>query len=295
MFRNFSAGALGVSGTTSEMIELALSFGFKGLDLDIVELARQAESSTLDKVRRPYDSARLKFGAFRLPVEWHEDSERLKHDLAALPAYLKVAKAVGCSRAITTVEPAGDMRPYHENFEYHRRTLEELAKATDAYGIQLGIEFVAPLSHRQNRAFQFIQTVDQFLLLFKSTHAGNLGIVLDTWNWHLGGGTLDYLQAIEGDKVVAVYLADCDPEVTSANATEAAQRLPGETGAIDCAAILTTLAEKGFTGPVTPYAFRGNLAGQGRDKIVKAASAALDKVWKHAGLNSQGKLTAVAK
>jgi sugar phosphate isomerase/epimerase len=294
MFKNFNAAALGVSGTTSEVIELALSFGFKGLDLDIAEQAAQAEVSGVAKVRQRYEGARLKFGAFRLPVEWHEDGDRLKQDLAALPAYLEVAQGLGCTRAITQVEPAGDMRPYHENFEYHRRTLEELAKAVGKFGIRLGVEFLAPNSHRQGRAFQFIQTVDQFLLLFKSTHADNLGIVLDTWHWQVGGGTQEYLQALEGNKIVAVYLADCDAEVTAANAIEGHQRLPGETGVVDCVSILTTLAEKGYEGPVTPYAYKGNLTG-GREKVVKAASAALDQVWKQAGLNSQGKLTPAAK
>jgi hypothetical protein len=44
MFKNLSPEALGVSGRQSEMIELALSFGFKGLDLDIIELADSAKS-----------------------------------------------------------------------------------------------------------------------------------------------------------------------------------------------------------------------------------------------------------
>lgn len=294
MFKNLNPELLGVSGTASEIVELVLSHNFKGLDLDVVEFAAQAKLSGLAKARRMYDSARLKFTTFRLPVEWHEDSDRLKVDLAALPAYLQLAQDLGCKRAITAIEPAGDIRPFHENFEYHRRRLTELADVLRPYDITLGIEFFAPASLRQGRAYQFIQSVDQLLMLFKMIAAPNLGVVLDTWHWYLGGGTVEQVQAFDG-KIVAVYLADCNPNVTAANAPESARRLPGKTGVIDCAAILTALAEKGYDGPITPAPNKTNLAGQSRDSIVKAASAALDACWKSAGLNPQGKLVAAVK
>ena len=50
-----------------------------------------------------------------------------------------------------------------------------------------------------------------------------------------------------------------------------------------------------YEGPVTPAPFKGHLAGQGRDKIVKLSAAALDECWQAAGLNSQGKLGSVSK
>ena len=39
MFKNLDPSALGVAGHQSEIIELALTFGFRGIDLDIVEFA----------------------------------------------------------------------------------------------------------------------------------------------------------------------------------------------------------------------------------------------------------------
>ncbi len=43
MFKNLSPPALGISGRQGEMIELALSFGFKGIDLDVAEMAESAK------------------------------------------------------------------------------------------------------------------------------------------------------------------------------------------------------------------------------------------------------------
>jgi sugar phosphate isomerase/epimerase len=295
MFKNLNTDVLGVSGTSSEVVESAISYGFKGLDFDIVEFGAQVKLGGIAKARRFYDSAKLKLTVFSLPVEWHEDPERLKTDLAALPSYLEIAKELGCTRATVTIEPAGDMRPFHENYEYHRRKLAELAEAVESFGIRLGVKFLAPVSYKQGQAFQFIQTVDQLMMLFRAVSAKNIGLVLDTWHWHLGGGTLEQIRSLTPEKIVAVYLADCEANATAATATDAARRLPGETGVIDCSAILTTLGEMRYDGPITPYPSKASLSGQGRDKAVKQASAAVDQVWKAAGLNPQGKLLAAAK
>ena len=43
MFKNLSPRALALSGSQSELIESALSFGFRGLDLDLMELCRAGQ------------------------------------------------------------------------------------------------------------------------------------------------------------------------------------------------------------------------------------------------------------
>ena len=69
MFKNLNLEVLGVSGRTSEIIELALSFGFKGVDLDLVNFQQQVQVNGLARARRLLDSAKLKIGTFRLPLE----------------------------------------------------------------------------------------------------------------------------------------------------------------------------------------------------------------------------------
>jgi hypothetical protein len=44
MFRNLSTVGLPLSGRPSELIELALSFGFDAMDIDIVDFQQQAEA-----------------------------------------------------------------------------------------------------------------------------------------------------------------------------------------------------------------------------------------------------------
>ena len=114
MYKNLSAQALGISGGEREIIELALSHGFKGVDLDLHELSQQVAAQGLAKATRLLVSSRLKFGSFPLPVSW-DDDEQYRADMERLPQWGELAHELGCSRAVTTIDPGHDRRPYHEN------------------------------------------------------------------------------------------------------------------------------------------------------------------------------------
>jgi sugar phosphate isomerase/epimerase len=292
MYKNLNAQALGISGRDSELIELALSYGFRGIDLDLVEFAQQVNDQGMDRASRLLVSARLKIGNFRLPVRW-DDDEHYQTDLARLPQLAEIAHDMDCTRAITRIEPCHDRLPYHENFEFCRHRLGEVAEALTPYKINLGLEFLAPMSARGDGAFQFIQSFDEVLQLLRTIGASNLGVAFDAWHWHLSGGTLETLRALTPDKIVTVSLADAEVDTTAATAQMDERRLPGDGEGIDIPAVLVALAELGYDGPVSPLPDRSRLAVTGRQSIVKQAGESLDRVWKEAGLTRAGKLAAV--
>ncbi len=293
MFKNLSCEALGISGRDSEIIELVLSHGFKGLDLDLIDFAQQVQTQGMARASRLITSARLKIGSFRLPVRWEDEASAYQADLDRLPQLAEIAQQMGCTRAVTCIEPGNDSRPYHESFEFHRRRITEIAAALAPYKIRLGLGFQAPVSCRAGFAFQFVQTVDEVLQLLKMITAPNVGLAIDTWHWHLGRGTLDQLRALSAEKIVTLSLADAPPDATAANASLTSRRMPGEGGAIDVPAVFGALAELRYDGPVTLMPDKNQFAGLSREKIVRQVGAALDGVWKAAGLNMAGKLAAV--
>lgn len=288
MFRNLSTDSLGVSGRESEIIELALSFGFKGIDLDLIDFQQQVQAHGLARARRLLDSAKLRIGTFRLPLVWDDSDEAYKQGLESLGEMLKLAADLGATRAVTSLAPANDVRPYHENFEFHRRRLTELGEALAAHGIRLGIELIASAAARKDRAYQFIYTLDALAMLVSMVRAENVGIVLDPWQIRACGGTLDDAQKIGGSRIVAVYLSDAPADVAPADLTEDQRLLLGETGTIDSAAVLSRLAEWGYDGPVTPRAHRSRVVGMRRDEVVKLAGQRLGEAWKAAGLVRAG-------
>jgi sugar phosphate isomerase/epimerase len=284
MFRNLSTQGLGISGVESEIIELALTYRFKGIDPDLSELIHRAEERGVKYARRLIDSGKLQLGTYRLPVAWQEGDEAFQRDLKKLPKLAEQAAELGCTLATTVVNPACDQRPYHENFEFHRRRLGEIGQILGPAGVRLGLEFRAPAEARQNRAFEFIHTLDELRKLVSSVGQESVGVVLDVWHWHVGGGSMSDITGLSIAQIVAVQLADAPDDIPIDKLTEKNRLLPGETGVIDSAAVVQFLAQRNYEGPVTAKPDRSRFPKTGRVQIVRMASEALDQVWTAAGL-----------
>jgi sugar phosphate isomerase/epimerase len=289
MFKNLSVAALGVSVSGSELIELALSHGFKGIDLDLVGFHQQVQARGLAVSRRLYDSAKLKWGSFELPVDWQADDASFQQELVRLVPLAALAHDLGCPRATIVMPPASDERPYHQNFEFHRRRFAELGAALAPHGIRLGVEFLAEAHHRQGKAFEFISTLDALMMLLGMAGQPNVGVAIDLWQLHVSGAGIDALRKLSAAQIVTVSVADAPADVTAETATAESRLLPGETGTIDTAAALALLAECGYDGPVTPRPHPSRFAGQKREQIVRQTGQALDAAWKAAGLAATGK------
>ncbi|MGE0607472.1 MAG: sugar phosphate isomerase/epimerase family protein [Pirellulales bacterium] len=293
MYKNLSTAALGISGTQSEIIEQALSNGFKGLDLDLVDFSQQVKLRGLEQSRRLLDSARLKMGTFQLPVDWQDSDAKFRRDMATLPEALQMAQGLGCLRAVTTLQPASDDRPYHQNFEFTRKRLADIATVLEPLGMRLGVGIVAPAYHRSGKAFEFVSTWAVLNMLIGMVLRPSVGFAVDVWQMHVGGAdVVDAVRKLTPQQIVSVSLADCPPEADLATIREESRLLPNPSGVIPSAAVLTALAEMGYDGPITPAPHSKQLAGQRRDQIVQQTAQALDAVWKAAGLNAAGKLTA---
>jgi sugar phosphate isomerase/epimerase len=285
MFKNLNPGFLGISGHQSEIIELALTYGFAGMDVSIIEFATRARLKGMPYARRLFESARLRIGTFPLPFDWDVDDESFQKELKKLPEYAACAAELGCTRCTTLLAPAGDARPYHENFEFHQHRLSEICAALHPAGVRLAVGFQAAENLRQNRAFQFIHELDSLSLLLNMVAAPNVGLLLDIWDVVAGGGSVDAVRKIPAGQIVAVQVADMPADVAAANLDDKSRLLPGaENGRVDVAALLTLLKELGYDGPITAKPSRTAFTSRRRDLVVKQTSEALDKVWRAAGV-----------
>jgi len=289
MYRNLSPKVLGVSGFQSELIELALSHGFKGLEIDVVDFIEKANSRGLDHARRLIDSARIKLGHLQLPVALSAADEAFDSELECLQGAAEHLATVGCDHLVTTIEPGSDDLPYHENFERHRKRLVALADVLDPHGIRLGIGFRGIASARQGKAFEFIHDLDALMTLVESA-AESTGASIDVWDVVVAGSSVDDLKKIAASRMVAVQLSDGPADQSPQQWDETSRQLPGETGVIDSAAVLVWLAESDFEGPVTPVPHRSQFKGTTRENIVRRTGEKLNEVWKLAGLTPSGKL-----
>jgi sugar phosphate isomerase/epimerase len=291
MFKNLSPSALGVSGHQSEIIELVLSFGFRGMDLNVVDFATRARLRGMPYARRLIDSGKIRLGTFELPFDWDTDDELFEQNMEKLPEYARAAAEVECTRCVATLAPAGDIRPYHENFEFHRRRLAEICAALQPAGVWFGVGFKAAEYLRRDRAFQFIHDFDALTLLLNMVDAPNMGLLLDVWDLVACGGSVDSIRNLPLGQIVAVQIADMPADVPLSELDENSRLLPGaENSQIDTAGALIALAEFGYNGPVTPKPSRSIFRSRKRDMIVREVSESMNKVWRAAGLTPDGTL-----
>jgi sugar phosphate isomerase/epimerase len=295
MFRNLDFDTLGITGQQSELIELTLSFGFKGFDLDIADFSRQVEYKGLDHARRLIDSAHIALGTFPLPVDWDADEQAFQQDLKALGPLVELASQIGCTRARGTIAPAGDLRPFQENFDLYRRRFGEIADVLSTAGVRLGLSYLAPAHYRHGRAYQFVHAFDELLLLVKTIDSSSIGICLDTWHWHVSGAAMDQINALSPQDVVALDVADATTPAGQDDVDESTRVLPGKASEdgklnIDIPAIMVAMANLDFDGPVTLRPHPSQFAEAKRDQIVRKCGEAMDTLWSAAGLNKKGKL-----
>jgi sugar phosphate isomerase/epimerase len=284
MFKNFNPPALGITGHQSEIIELALTYGFAGLDVNIAEFAATAKLKGMPYAKRLLSSSKLRIGSFPLPIEWDTDDDRFQKDLQNLPEYAQCAAELGCTRTTATLAPAGDMRPYHENFEFHRRRFHDICEVLNASGIRLAVGFRAAECHRRNLAFQFIHDLDALMMLLNMVAATNIGLLLDTWEIVACGGSVESIRKLPIHQIVAVQVAEMQIDAPMAELDDKYRLLPGaENGRADVAAFLAALKEMGYDGPVTAKPSRNAFQSRRRDVIVKQTAESLEKMWQAMG------------
>lgn len=288
MFKNLNPQVLGVSGRQSELIELALTYGFKGLEIDMDDFAKRVESRGFDHARRFLESARhtfkLRVGGFPLPIDWTGDDAHFKGQMERLTKVAEAAQSIGAKYCFATIAPANDTRPYHENFELHRKRLALIADLLGKHGVRLGVGVLAAPSHRQNKAHQFVHKVEELLTLLKSISSKHIGLLLDTWNWHVGDGGFDQLEDLKVEQIVGVRLADLPTDHDPANLSDVQRALPGASGTIDNVRTLQLLLDRRFDGPVSIWPSSTQFAGRTREWIVQRVSAVSDELWAAIGL-----------
>jgi sugar phosphate isomerase/epimerase len=284
MFRNLSTDALGFWAPQNEQIELALSFGFKSIDIDVVDFAEQVQSRGPDKARRLINSAKIKIGAFRLPVDLEADDATYRQRVQPLDNWGTLAGQIGCTRALISVAAASEVRPMHENFELHRSRLSEIATALAAQKIKLGVQFSALAHLREGKPHEFVKDFDTLVKLVNAVGRDNVGVVVDAWQMHAAGSGIDAVRSLPVDRIVYVKIADAPADVPRDQLKEEQRLLPGAGGAIDLVGLVTVLTQMKYAGPITPVLHFGQFHGRRRDQAIRQIAQAMDDVWRGAGL-----------
>ncbi len=289
MFRNLSPHFLGLLGCRDhELIELALTHRFSGIELNLPRFQEQVQAKGMASARRYLQGAPLKMTTAQLPLSLAGSDAEFANELARLPGVLEIAQAMDCRVLYLSLTEPSELRPYHENFELHRRRVMQVAERMAADQFRLGLSFSAVRSESAGPSPPFLDTVEGLMALVKTVVAPNLCVIVDTWQWRLGKGTLAQIRELGPDRIGDVRLADLPGDWSLETVRSEDRYLPGSTGVVDNVETLKLLSDLHYAGPITPAPHRNQISAASREEAVERASQSLDKLFESAGIPGHG-------
>ncbi len=222
MIKNFSPQSLGINGRQTELLELALTYAFNGIDIDMHEMLRRSQRTDVADAAKYLEAARkafkIRIGGFDLGINLDADEETFNTAVTGLHPIAELAKELGIKRAYTRLPAATDRLPYHEYFEVQKTRLSQIADLLAVREIKLGIGFSAGKELEEGKQFPFIRNVEGFVAMVKAVGSPNAGFYVDTWDWVVGDGAMDQFSELTVDQIVAVRLSSLRPDSDVATA-----------------------------------------------------------------------------
>lgn len=178
---------------------------------------------------------------------------------------LRIAEAVG-GRSLNAVDVFGG----DWDIDAAAEAFAGLCDRAAEHGVVVHIEFL-PWSKIPDlaTAWEIVQRAGR----------SNGGVAVDAWHWFRGGGDLEVLKGIPGERVLGLQLDDgpAEPEANLIEATLHDRRLPGD-GDFDLASLMATLREIGAVAPVGIEVFSDELHALPPAQAARRAGDALRRL-----------------
>ncbi len=288
MFKILNTRGLGVGGKQNELIELALTFGFNGVEVDMADLVGRHDAmgkefacQFLKAAKSPAsegDTAsggkHLTIGTFLLPIELSGTDEQYATSIAKNETIIDLASELGAERCYIEIAPNCEHFSFQECFEKHQTRLQALAEQFSASGIKLGLALQTSKAEPADGTFKFIQTAEELLTLVKSVGQPNVGVCVDTWEWALGGGTVEQLSF---DQITEIRFADVKADAKKDEIKQCDRTaLPGDVADSVSSKVAAAAVASGLPVAISASTDLSTYSGDTRDNVVKAISKHLD-------------------
>ncbi|MCC6234807.1 MAG: sugar phosphate isomerase/epimerase [Verrucomicrobiales bacterium] len=271
---DLTPGAIGVSGTPLQLIQLAHAHGFESVQPDAWALEK-LDDAGLASVRDALRGSALRWGSAGLPVEFRKDEDTFQTELKRLPSAARALQKVGAQRVGTWLMPGSNDLETRPNLDQHARRLRAVATILQDHGLRFGLEYVGTPSLRTRFKYAFVHNLPQALELISAIQVRNTGLILDSWHWWTAGDTAQALAQLKNSDVVAVDLNDAPNGVPLDEQQDNRRELPTATGVIPVATFLQALLRMNYDGPVRAEPFNQPLNALENDEACARTVAAL--------------------
>ena len=284
MLKNFSPAALGINGRQSEMIELALTYGFAGLDVDLHDMYRRSLRTSYEDAAKYLAAAEIEIGLFELGMNLDADDAVFATSLAGLHPMIEMGEKLKMTRGAVWLPSASDRVGFDDYLPIQIDRITQIAELLATREMKLAVGITAAKDAPGERQFPFVGTVEKFRQVVDGISADNVGYLVDTWDWIVGDGAMDQLSEIPAAKIIAVRLASVPAEVDLADAKRTDRILPEADSGMPLVKVLTHLKAIGFDGPFSPSCHMSQYRGSTREFVVQKSQEQLDELSVAAGI-----------
>ena len=275
MYKILNSNGLGVAGKQNELIELALTHGFNGVEVDMVDLVGRHDTLGKQFACQFLQSAKIDMGTFNLPIDLGASDEDYAAATASLDTILDLATTLNAKGCCIDIAPSNGLFSFQECFEKHSQRLQELSEKFTESNVKIGLGLRPSEGETADGEFKFINTSEELLKLVQSVNLPNVGICLDALKWVNGGGNVEQLaEAGIGKVVTEVRLAD----VAEGDDPTARTKLPGDTPNSFSVKLCKAIIDSGVELPVSVGTDLSTFARGNRDSIVGSISKQLDQL-----------------
>ena len=261
-----------------QFAELAAKTGYLGVDVNLgpaMQAGLEATQTLLAKLR-------LKPAVVGLPVEFRKDDTAFQQGMTGLEQAARFAASIGCPRMGTWIMPSTET-PKDELRKTYLARFRAIAQVLSQHGVRLALENVTPLHLSKRAPHEFIWRPSE-MLEFAKECGPNVGLMLDSWHWHHGEGTIADILKAGKERIVHVQAADA-PKVPAEDIRDNERLMPGE-GIIDFKAFFQALKKIGYTDGVSPEVFGRGLKDIPPEEGAKLGLKTTTEVMRRAGVLS---------
>jgi sugar phosphate isomerase/epimerase len=261
-----------------QFAELAAKAGYLGVDVSLgpaMQAGLEATQTLLAKLR-------LKPAVVGLPVEFRKDDTAFQQGMMGLEPAARFAASIGCPRMGTWIMPSTET-PKDELRKTYLARFQAIAQVLAKHGVRLALENVTPLHLRKRAPHEFIWRPSEMLEFAKECGL-NVGLMLDSWHWHHGEGTIADILKAGKERIVHVQAADA-PKIPAEDIRDNERLMPGE-GIIDFKAFFQALKKIGYTDGVSPEVFGRGLKDIPPEDGAKLGLKTTTEVMRRAGVLS---------
>lgn len=279
MYKVLNSKGLGVAGRQNELIELALTHNFQGVEIDMNDLVGRHDALGKEFACQFLQSANMDIGAFDLLIDFGGTDEEFVASCEKLETIIDLAATLNAKRCRVRIKPNSETVPFQENFERHRERIEDIAARFEESGIRVGLALQASTAVEADGNYKFIQTAEEILTLVKAIGHANAGLSLDAWEWVIGGGGMDQISEMDLATLTEVIFSDIGAEANPGSYTKDDRVLPCMGGDHFSLKLAEFLKSKESDVAISIGTEAHMFAGAGnRHDVVAKFSAMLDKL-----------------